>query len=218
VTAATTAPSSLRWSVVVPVKELRLAKSRLNGLSAERRAQLALAMAADTVTAAIAAERVADVLVVTADKRVEPALKGLGAQLVDDEPDAGLNPALTHAARIAAARRPDHGLAALAADLPSLTPAALDAALAAASQHPVSFVADTTGQGTTMLCVLPRAPFRPQFGAGSARRHLAAGAIALDVATLDGLRRDVDVPADLRHARKLGVGRRTASLLKGSAP
>ena len=46
--------TSLRWSLVIPVKVLALAKSRLTGLPGGRRAELALAMAADAVTAASA--------------------------------------------------------------------------------------------------------------------------------------------------------------------
>ena len=47
-------PPRSRWSLVIPVKVLALAKSRLTGLAGPRRAELALAMAADTVAAAVA--------------------------------------------------------------------------------------------------------------------------------------------------------------------
>ena len=45
-------PAALAWSLVIPVKLLAQAKSRLTGLPGERRRELALAMAADTVAAA----------------------------------------------------------------------------------------------------------------------------------------------------------------------
>jgi 2-phospho-L-lactate guanylyltransferase len=212
--AAVTRRAPARWSVVVPVKALHLAKSRLGGLPAPRRAELALAMALDTVAAATASARVAAVLVTAPDGRVAPAVRSLGADAIEDERGAGLNPALRHAAAIATARQYADGVAALTADLPALTPAALSAALEAAASCPVSFVADASGEGTTLLCARPDATFEPQFGAGSAARHRAAGAVALEPAGIDTLRRDVDTPADLAAARALGLGRRTAALFR----
>ena len=47
----------LTWSLVIPVKVLAQAKSRLTGLPAADRAKLALAMAADTIGAAAVACR-----------------------------------------------------------------------------------------------------------------------------------------------------------------
>ena len=44
------------WSVVMPVKVLAQAKSRLAGLAGPRRGELALALACDTVTAVLACE------------------------------------------------------------------------------------------------------------------------------------------------------------------
>src|SRR5271170_6789215 len=55
------------WSVVIPVKVLTQAKSRLARLGGERRAGLALAMAADTVTAVLACQQAAHVIVITDD-------------------------------------------------------------------------------------------------------------------------------------------------------
>src|SRR5215469_15346666 len=86
------------WSLVIPVKVLAQAKSRLTGLTDERRSRLALAMAADTVAAAIAADSVAVVLVVTDDPEVGEATAELGAIVLADEPAAGLNEALRHGA------------------------------------------------------------------------------------------------------------------------
>jgi len=59
--------SPLSWSLVIPVKVLARAKSRLAGLAGPAREELALAMAADTVSAAAACPVVAAVLVVTDD-------------------------------------------------------------------------------------------------------------------------------------------------------
>ena len=45
------------WSVLIPVKVLAQAKSRLAALAGSRRAGLALALACDTVAAVLAATR-----------------------------------------------------------------------------------------------------------------------------------------------------------------
>jgi 2-phospho-L-lactate guanylyltransferase len=202
----------LSWSLVVPVKLLALAKSRLSGLAGPRRAELALAMAADTVAAAVACPVIAVVVVVTDDGTAGAELASLGAVIVPDEPAAGLNPALVFGAAYAAARWPGRGRAGLAADLPALDPAEIGRALAAASGWPEAFVPDAAGSGTTLYTAVPAAVFRPRFGPGSRDRHLAGGAAELDLADVPGLRRDVDTPADLRSAARLGLGPRTSAL------
>jgi len=202
----------LSWSLVIPVKELARAKSRLSGLAGPRRAELALAMAADTVAAAVACPVIAAVIVVTDDDVAGAALGSLGAVIVPDEPAAGLNPALVFGAAYAAARWPGRGRAALAADLPALGPAEIGRALAAASGWPEAFVPDAAGSGTTLYTAGPGAEFCPRFGPGSRDRHRAGGAIELDLADVPGLRRDVDTPADLRSAAGLGLGPRTSVL------
>ena len=86
------------WTLVVPVKVLSRAKSRLAADTGPHREQLALAVAADTVSAALRCKSVASVLVVVSDPVAGAELAALGAQLVPDEPDGGLNPALVHGA------------------------------------------------------------------------------------------------------------------------
>ena len=205
-------PTPLSWSLVIPVKELALAKSRLSGLAGPRRAELALAMAADTVAAAVACPVIAAVIVVTDDDVAGAALGRLGAVIVPDQPAAGLNPALVFGAAYADARWPGRGRAALAADLPALGPAEIGRALAAASRWPEAFVPDAAGSGTTLYTAGPAAQFCPRFGPGSRDRHRAGGAAELDLADVPGLRRDVDTPADLRSAAGLRLGPRTAAL------
>lgn len=197
------------WSVVIPVKVLTKAKSRLAGLGPRRRRELALAMAADTVAAAVACPRVAHVIVITDDPSARSALESIGATVVPDEPRDGLNAALRHGAAYARSAWPASGLAALSADLPALRPAELDAALAEAERWPNAFVPDAAGEGTTLYTAMPGTPFCPEFGVGSRERHAAAGAAELGLAGIAGLRRDVDTPADLRAAALIGLGPRS---------
>jgi 2-phospho-L-lactate guanylyltransferase len=202
----------LPWSVVIPVKVLARAKSRLTALAGPRRPELALAMAADTVAAAVACDAAGAVIVVTDDAAAADELSGLGAVILPDQPDAGLNPALEFGAAYAAARWPDRGRAALAADLPALRPAELSRALAAAARQPEAFLADAAGTGTTLYTAGPRAAFCPRFGPGSRDQHRLGGAVQLDLPAVSSLQRDVDTPADLRKAAQIGLGRRTAAV------
>jgi len=206
------ADGSLTWSLVVPVKVLAIAKSRLATLAGPARPALALAVAADTVRAALACRRVRQVIVVTCDMLAAAELARLGAAVIGDEPDAGLNPALIHGAATAATRAPQSGVGALSADLPALTPAELDRALGWAARWPEAIVPDAAGTGTTLYTTRPGVPFRPKFGPGSRHRHVAAGASEISPDDLPGLRRDVDTAADLREAADLGLGPATAAL------
>jgi 2-phospho-L-lactate guanylyltransferase len=74
------------WTVLLPVKVLARAKSRLAALAGDRRGELALALASDTVCAVLACEEVARVIVVTSDPVAGPLLATLGAVVVPDEP------------------------------------------------------------------------------------------------------------------------------------
>ncbi len=74
------------WTVLLPVKVLARAKSRLALLAGDRRGELALALASDTVTAVLACPEVARVVVVTSDPVAGPLLAALGAIVVPDEP------------------------------------------------------------------------------------------------------------------------------------
>jgi 2-phospho-L-lactate guanylyltransferase len=207
-----TVNTRLRWSVLLPVKVLAQAKSRLADLAGPRRGELALALARDTVTAVLDCHQAARAVVITDDRVAAAALRELGALVIPDEPRDGLNAALRHGAAFAAARWPGCGTAALSADLPALRPAELARALNGAAAWPTAFVADAAGDGTTLYTAVPGTAFRPAFGLASRARHMAGGATELELADVPGLRRDVDTPVDLRGAAALGLGPHTAPL------
>jgi 2-phospho-L-lactate/phosphoenolpyruvate guanylyltransferase len=210
--AAQAPPAPDHWSVVVPVKRLAVAKSRLLGLARQTRAELALAFAADTVAAALASPVVVDVVVVTDEPVAARELGGSGATIVPDLPGAGLNAALRYGAGVARAARSVGGIAALASDLPALRAADLTLALISSTAS-LSFVPDAGGGGTTLLAARDVSAFTPSFGAGSAARHAAAGAVRLDL-PVPSLRRDVDTTEDLADALALGVGAHTSAVVR----
>lgn len=231
--------------MIVPIKRLSVAKTRLRGVlttGSERDLEtahesLVLGMALDTVAAALASPVVGRVVVVCADPAPGEEAALLGAEVVMDVPDAGLNSALAYAAaqvRRTTADGLEPGVAALTADLPALRSEELSEALRRAEEvglersgraagSPLgprvlarSFVADATGTGTVLLAAPPGALLEPCFGPDSAAAHEASGAVPLTGAW-PGLRRDVDTPADLAEALALGVGPRTTAAYQGFA-
>jgi 2-phospho-L-lactate guanylyltransferase len=197
--------------LVVPVKRLAAAKSRLGERAGPLRAELALAFAVDTVVAALASPPVAGVTVVTDDPTAAAELAAVGAEVAPDRPDAGLNPALRHGALVAA--RPGCGVGALSADLPSLRPEELALALGRAASESSAFLRDRAGTGTTLLVATGPGAFRPAFGPDSAGAHVRAGIAEIGPRGLDSVRADVDTGADLDRAVRSGVGARTARVL-----
>ena len=204
-------PDAVEWIVVIAAKRLDAAKSRLAGPTGNHRAELAIGMLLDTVSAARAALGVTAVLVVTDDERIGGAVSSIGARAVADISGEGLNAAFHHGIAAATLQYPGVGVALLAGDLPALRPDELESALQAADDAEVVAVADHVGTGTTMLAARTLASLHPAFGVDSFARHVAAGAVAV-TGELQGLRCDVDEAADLRVAVEIGVGPATAAL------
>jgi 2-phospho-L-lactate guanylyltransferase len=203
--------------LVIPVKALRRAKSRLRGAAAtpEEHAELVLAVLLDTVHAAGAAPGVRRMLVVSPDPMVAAALARDGVECTAEGADLGLNEALRRG-EAALRDRGTSRVAALQADLPALRPEDLAGALAEAGARR-AFCADRPGTGTTLLVSAPGEPLEPRFGSGSARAHAASGAMRLN-GQWPGLRCDVDTADDLAVARDLGLGPRTSALLGHPCP
>ncbi len=202
----------MQWTLLVPLKPLARAKSRLSDTTADRmRPALALAFAQDTVAAALACPAVRDVVTVTDDALAGRELAALGARIVPDTPAAGLNAALAHGESVVRAARPEKPVAALNADLPALRPAELARVLDTAATFPRAFLADAAARGTTLLAAAPGAELLPAFGTDSRARHRASGAMELALDAVDSVRQDVDTGDDLRAALALGVGSHTAT-------
>ncbi|WP_109505492.1 2-phospho-L-lactate guanylyltransferase [Nocardioides speluncae] len=199
------------YAVLVPVKPLALAKSRLVGISDARRSALAAAFALDTVAVAAATPGVVGVLAVTDDFRFAAELAARGCAVIPDGVTGDLNGSLLQAAHEAVRRWPDAGVAAVCADLPALRATDLAAALRAVPEDRPGFVTDAAGRGTTTYAAA-LADFAPRFGPDSRDAHLDAGCAEI-AGALASLRQDVDDPTDLAQARELGVGPATAAVL-----
>jgi 2-phospho-L-lactate guanylyltransferase len=211
------------WTVVLPLKGGVGAKSRLDASPA-----LATAIALDCLDAVLGCPVVRRAVVVTPDEAVAGAAAAAGADVVrESRPGAGLLPALADG--LGAAQGP---VAVLLGDLPALRSPDLSAALREADRAlraadganggdggppAMAFVPDAEGDGTVLLAGLDPRAMRPSFGPASADAHARAGARRLDL-TLPRLRRDVDTRADLATAAALGVGPRTAAVLRAELP
>jgi 2-phospho-L-lactate guanylyltransferase len=193
------------WSVVMPVKPLAAAKSRLAGLSAPVRLDLARAFTQDAIAAALATPAITRVIVVgeTDDAPVDPRI-----HLVPD-PTADLTGAIHRGLAIIPADSP---ASVLVCDIPAVRSEDITAALSHAALHPWSLICDLHGTGTTMLIAHRRRDLQPRFGLRSRAAHVALGATDLTDVVAPGLRCDVDTEVDLWNALRLGVGSHTQTV------
>ena len=184
------------WTIVIPVRgSASVSKSRFGpGDNSE----ITLAMALDTVEAALA---VAPVVVVTTGGA---EFEALGARVIQERGE-GLVPVLGNA--LAMVGEGSTGI--LLGDHPALQPGELRAALDAAAEHPLAMVADSEGTGTALITARRNADHRPAFGADSRVKHLAHGYVEL-TGDWPGLARDIDLPD---HLESLDVGPRTRAYL-----
>mgnify|MGYP000362540744 CR=1 FL=1 len=188
-----------RTTAVVPVRALEGSKSRLGSvLDAEERAALVLRLLDRTLTALAAADSIGAVIVVSPDPAVLRRAMRRGIRTTHQRGE-GLNDAIREAARALGQR---DRLLVLPADLPGVSPEALDAVSAAADaagSPVVVVVPDRHGRGTNALLLDPPDAIGPAFGADSRSVHrqraAAAGAAYREI---DGpLSLDIDTPDDL---------------------
>lgn len=205
-------PDHPRSGVVVAVKDLSRAKTRMTALPAALRGRLAALM---TVSVARAWSGVVDrIVLVTTAPGIGPLLAahGVTATVVPD-PRAGLNAAFEAGERALRAEGCELVVACMA-DLPALTGSGVAEVVAQCAGTGRWFVRDATGTGTTLLAARG-VELAPAFGPDSAARHLASGAVELQAGA--GVRLDADEPADLLRAAGLGVGDPVAALIDGAA-
>ena len=207
--------------VIVPVKALEVAKSRLAAAVApDARAALVLAMLGD-VLAAVRQAHAGLLLVVTPDARYGALAGEFGAALLADD-GSGYNAAV----RLALASL-EAGAAGAAVVIPAdqarAQAAELRTALDAVAAAEVVLVPSLDG-GTGLLGLRPPDAIAPAYGPGSATAHReAAGRAGRELAelALPSLERDVDTVEELlRIERPPGppLGPRTAAFVAARLP
>jgi 2-phospho-L-lactate/phosphoenolpyruvate guanylyltransferase len=186
---------------IIPVGTLIGAKSRLGAvLDAEERLELTILLARRTIAAAVAADGIAETIVVTPDDAVRELASGLGARALRQR-DGGLNRGIDIARDEALAAGAD-AIVIVPIDLPDVSPEAIEAVLAplADPRRPlVAIVPDRHGRGTNALLIAPPDAIDVCFGGDSRYAHVAAAeAAGARLVELDGpLALDVDTPDDL---------------------
>lgn len=193
------------WAVV-PVKSMAHAKQRLAGvLTPQERPALAHAMLQDVLRALTASTCLAGTLVVTNDATASTLAHAAGASVLPDAPDAGLVPALRHAA-LTLAHLGRAGMLIVPADVPLITPQDI-AHIAqrhegnARGGRAATLVYASHDGGTNALACSPPDALPLCYGPDSFRQHVqAARALGLtpDVLHMPRFGRDIDGPADLQ--------------------
>lgn len=194
-----------QWRVLVPVKSLGKAKSRLE-MHPDDRIALATAMFTDVVAALSSTPVVEHVIVCTADPAATALARELGCRV---RATAGIS--LNADLRQALSRGPTSPTAVVVADLPCLTSRSMTDVLAASPTDGFGFVA-SADQGTTMLVARAPHDLHPRFGHQSSQRHGEQGVDLSDAAGV-AARIDVDTLESLDRARRHGLGPATSACL-----
>ena len=201
---------SSRWHAIVPAKRLKDAKSRLG------RDDLTIPFLTDVLSALRTSSRVHDVTVITADDSYGQIAKQLGCQIILEESNAGLLPAINQGVS-AHRNRGEDTLLVVLGDLPCLTSGQVDLFIDQGSQYDCAFLPDAEGTGSTMW--MAQSPTQnPQFGARSRAAHRESGAVEISHPELRGARRDVDTQVNLWDAIRIGVGPATRAAIESDSP
>jgi FO synthase len=205
------------FTAAVPVKLFSRTKQRLAPLlSGEERAALARVMLEDVLSALTGARSITRIMVVTSDATAAVVAQAAGAVVLSDTENAGTTPAVMAAARHLE-QSGQGGMLVISADVPLITPADVEAILAAHGAAPsVTLVPASDDGGTNALACSPPQALPFAFGDASLRRHCdAAQARGLKPALLHLSRvgRDIDRPEDIAHLLRHPPTTRTQAYL-----
>ena len=207
-----------RAHVLVPLKRLGEAKSRLAGLLPPAgRAELMQAMLADVLDAIGAARGVDAVTIVSSEPAAETLARVHGVGWWDDR-GLAWNDALAAAMRELVT---EPVVTIVSADIPLVTATDVDELVIVTPRAGIA-VGRATDGGTNAVSLRPPGALETCFGLlGSARLHLErAAALGLEGVLVDrpGLALDLDTPEDVDRLLAQGRATRTSSLLSLALP
>lgn len=201
--------------VIIPVKPLKNAKSRLSSvLSPDQRFQLALAMLRHVLRVTTLNQQVTGVLVISRDTKALAIAREFGAKTLQEGAISNLNPALLRATMFVKSWRADAVLI-LPADLPCITDEDISAIIERSTDRSLVIATDHARDGTNALLVKPPGAIEYAYGPGSFARHLRgaeAAGLPVFVYASERLALDIDVPADLETYRQILAGGRVGPL------
>lgn len=190
------------WTII-PVKPLRLAKSRLSTvMSPEQRQEFAELMLRKTLRVVNEVPEISGSLVISRDSRALSLAREFGAKTVQESGNPELNVALTRATQIIASWG-SNAVLILPADLPLITSTDLSNMLKLGTRHnSVVIATDKNQDGTNALFMRPPGLIEYAYGTGSFGRHIEfAERINADVSIFESenLHYDIDLPEDMKH-------------------
>ncbi len=163
----------MKYRALVPVKSLKLAKSRLAPyVSQNQREILVLDMLHHVLRLLLDSELFEQVSVVSADDQVLEQAEIWGARSLNEE-QQGHNPAL-HAAALRVRADGIAALLTISADLPLLSLQEIHSLLQQSAMHDVVLAASRDGTGTNAILVRPPLAVPYLFGPNSLRRYVEA--------------------------------------------
>lgn len=192
------------WRILVPVKELALAKTRM-ALAPQERRFLVLAMLRDVLAAVKQTPEVGEVVICSSDPQILDECPGESIWLTSGNGD--VNTEIGEALVEPWLRDRGRPTAVVVADLPCLRTDDLGRVLRLAMQRRMVFVASCDG-GTTVLAAQDPRRLVTRFGRGSAAAHRRW---YRDVSTEVGIgcRLDIDTVDALAWGHRVGLGGRT---------
>lgn len=201
--------------VVIPVKELSHAKSRLQGiLSPQDRAGLAQAMLCDVLTTLKQCD-LGCIWLVSSDAAALSVGARFGARAINETSSRGYNHAVSVGLGCVATNQ---SVLVMPADIPMIKPSDITRMLDQCDPHPatVGIVPDRHNRGTNGLYLCRPDVIAPAFGANSFFDHRAAAARAGITATevvLENMAMDIDTPDDLLSFAQTGLPGATTDFL-----
>jgi 2-phospho-L-lactate/phosphoenolpyruvate guanylyltransferase len=193
--------------VIVPVKPLRLSKSRLSGiLTPEERQRFAEAMLRHVLKTVQEVPQVTGTLVISRDSHALAIAREYEAKTIQESGAPELNIALTRATSVVASWHSDAVLV-LPADLPLIQPEDISNIIKLGKQEPGIVIAtDRDKNGTNALFIRPPGFIEYAYGEGSYQRHAVlardAGAV-VKVFESDGMLQDIDMPEDIENYQRM---------------
>ncbi len=187
------------WAMI-PMKPFSQAKTRLSAVLTEpERAALAAAMLRQVLRVVVSQRRLCGTLVISRDADVLALAQSMGAAILHEPTQSGLNAAL----RMGAAALEQQGAAQvlmLPGDLPFITERDVMTLLDCAAPASVVIAPDAEHSGTNALLAPLPLPFHPQYGLNSFQRHVHSAreaGLSLHIVESDTLALDVDTLDDL---------------------
>jgi 2-phospho-L-lactate guanylyltransferase len=194
------------WAIV-PVKPLRRGKSRLSSvLSEDERTFLNFTLLGKTLRTLTSVKEIDQTLVISRDPAALTLAREFGARTLQEDSTSELNLALQRATVVASMYAAQSVLI-FPADLPLISPEAVQALIQRADKPPMIVIApDRRMEGTNALLINPVGLINYRFGPNSFERHIEQARkynVRIEVFEDISLGLDLDVPEDLDLLREM---------------